>query len=79
MERYTLTFEGRARLRRTETRANIDASADTEDFRLLHYLYVHGSATVEEIESCTGLPWDEAINKISVLMNRGDIEGIAGQ
>jgi hypothetical protein len=42
-------------------------------------LYVHGSATVEEIEGYTGLPWDEVINKISVLMNRGDIEGLAGQ
>ena len=79
MERYTLTLEGRARLRRMETRANIDASADTGDFRLLHYLYVHGPATVEEIESFTGLPWDEAINEISVLMNRGYIEGTTGE
>lgn len=75
MERYTLTIEGRSRFRRMETRANIDASADTEDYKLLQYLYAHGAATVEEIEKYTGLPWDETINKISVLMNRGYIEG----
>lgn len=40
-------------------------------------LYVHGAAMIEEIESCTGLPWDEAVNKISTLMNRGYIEGFA--
>lgn len=75
MERYTLTIEGRSRFRRMETRAIIDTSADTEDYKLLQYLYTHGAATVEEIESYTGLPWDEAINKISALMNRGYIEG----
>lgn len=79
MERYTLTSEGRARFRRMETRANIDTSADTDDFKLLHYLYAHGAASVEEIEHYTGLPWDETINKISGLMNRGYIEGQAEQ
>jgi DNA-binding Lrp family transcriptional regulator len=75
MDRYTLTIEGRAKLRRTETRANIEASADTDDFKLLHYLYVHGPATIEEIESFSRLPWDEVVNKISTLMSRGYIEG----
>jgi len=75
MDRYTLTIEGRAKLRRTETRVNLEVSADTEDFKLLHYLYVHGPATIEEIESHSGLPWDEAVNKISTLMSRGYIEG----
>ena len=75
MDRYTLTVEAMARLREMETRVNIDKSADTADFKLLHYLYVHGSATIEEIEAYTGLPWDEAVNEISTLMNRGYIEG----
>jgi DNA-binding MarR family transcriptional regulator len=75
MDSYTLTIEGRAKLRRTETRANLEVSADTEDFKLLHYLYVHGPATVQEIESFCSLPWDEVVNKISTLMNRGYIEG----
>jgi hypothetical protein len=76
MERYTLTNEARARVREMETRANIDASADTADFRLLDFLYIHGPATIEEIEKQTGLHWDEVVNKISVLMNRGYIEGL---
>jgi DNA-binding Lrp family transcriptional regulator len=76
MERYTLTYEGRARFRRMETRVNVDTSADTEDFKLLHFLYVHGAATIEEIEDYTGLSWSETVNKIATLMNRGYIEGL---
>jgi DNA-binding Lrp family transcriptional regulator len=77
MERYVLTPEARARFRRMATRANIDASADTDDYKLLQYLYAHGAATIEEIEQYTGLPWGETINRLSVLMNRGYIEGLA--
>lgn len=79
MERYVLTLEGRARFRRMETRANVDTSVDTGDFKLMHYIYMHGAATVEEIERYTGLPWDETINEISALMNRGYIEGLTEQ
>jgi hypothetical protein len=79
MERYILTDEGRARFRRMETRANINASADTEDFKLLHYLYVHGAATVEEIEGSTGLSWSDTVNQITSLMSRGYVAGLAGQ
>jgi DNA-binding Lrp family transcriptional regulator len=61
-----------------ETRANVDASADTDDFKVLQLLYTHGASTVEEIEKYSGLPWEEVVNKISVLMNRGYIEGLAG-
>jgi hypothetical protein len=78
MERYTLTFEGRARVRRMETRANIDTSVDTDDYKFLHYLYAHGPATIEELERTTNQPWDETINRISALMNRGYLEGSAG-
>ena len=79
MDRYTLTSEGRARFRRMETRANIDTSVDTEDYEILRFLYVHGAATVEEIEGQTGLTWDETVNEISTLMSRGYVEGVAGQ
>jgi predicted transcriptional regulator len=76
MERYTLTQEGRARFRRMETRAHIDASAVTSDFKLLHYFYEHGAASVEEIEDYTGLSWSAVVNEIGTLMNRGYIEGL---
>jgi hypothetical protein len=76
MERYTLTNEGRARFRRMETRAKVDTSADTEDFKLIHYLYSHGPATIEEIENDSGLSWSETVNKIATLMNRGYVEGL---
>lgn len=79
MDRYILTHEGRARFRRMETRANVDVSADSEDFKLLHYLYAHGAATIEEIENVTNLSWSEAVNKIATLMNRGYIEGLSEQ
>jgi len=59
-----------------DLRANIDASADTEDFKLLHYLYVRGASTVEEIESHTGQSWNGTVNRIASLMNRGFIEGM---
>jgi DNA-binding MarR family transcriptional regulator len=60
-----------------ETRTNVDTSVDTEDYEILHFLYVHGSATVEEIENHTGLTWNETVNEISTLMNRGLVEGLA--
>jgi hypothetical protein len=77
MDSYMLTQEGRARFRRMETRANVDTSVATEDYEVLHFLYVHGAATVEELERHTGLPWDEAVNEISTLMSRGLVEGLA--
>ena len=75
MDSYILTLEGSARFRRMETRANVDTSVATVDYEILHFLYVHGAATVEEIEDYTCLPWSETINEISTLMNRGYIEG----
>ena len=75
MDGYTLTLEGMSRFRRMETRANVDASVDTIDFRLLQCLYERGSASVEEIERFTGLTRDETANEISVLMSRGLVEG----
>jgi DNA-binding MarR family transcriptional regulator len=76
MEGYTLTQEGRARFRRMEIRAHTDASALTNDLKLLHYLYEHGAASVEEIEDYTGLSWSATVNEIASLMNRGYIEGL---
>jgi predicted HTH transcriptional regulator len=79
MERYTLTNEGRARFRRMEIRANVDTSAVTQDLKLLHFIYTHGAATVEEIENYTGLSWSAVVDEISTLMNRGYIEGLPEQ
>ncbi len=76
MERYTLTYEGRARFRRMETRTKVDTSAITEDFKILQYLYAHGSASIEEIEDYLELSWSETVNEIARLVNRGYIEGI---
>lgn len=75
MERYTLTYEGRARFRRMETRAKADTSTSTEDFRILQYLYGHGPASIKEIESNLELSWSETINEVADLVNRGYIEG----
>jgi DNA-binding MarR family transcriptional regulator len=61
-----------------ETRANVDNSVDTEDYEILQFLYMHGSATIEEIESHAALTWDETVNEIATLLNRGYIEGITG-
>jgi predicted transcriptional regulator len=79
MDRYTLTQEGRARFRRMETRANVDTSVATEDYEVLHFLYTHGAATIEELERHTGLNWNEMVNEISTLMSRGLIEGLVEQ
>jgi len=79
MDRYTLTYEGRARLRRVEASIDSDTSAKTEDDKLLHYLYVHGAATIEEIQNYTGLSWSVVENRLSALMYHGYIEGLPEQ
>ena len=79
MDRYTLTYEGRARFRRMETRIHSDTSAMTKDYEILHHLYERGTATVEEIENYTGLSWNEVENRLSALMYHGYIEGLAEQ
>ena len=79
MDRYTLTYEGRARFRRMETRIHADTSAKTKDYEILHHLYEHGAATVEEIENYIGQSRDELVNRLSALMYHGYIEELAEQ
>lgn len=74
MYKYVLTYEGRARFRRIEVRAHLDPSARTEDYNILHYIYEHGAATTDEILSHTGLQWNDVVNRLFILMNRGFIE-----
>lgn len=79
MDRYTLTKEGSARLRRMETDITAGASGETQDYELLHYLYAHGAATIEEIEKFSGLSWSEVVNRFSALMYYGYVEGLPEQ
>jgi DNA-binding MarR family transcriptional regulator len=74
MDRYTLTYEGRAKFRRMETRVTADTSARTGDYDILYYIYEYGAATVSEIEEYTGLPTNEAISRLAALMSYGYIE-----
>lgn len=79
MDRYMLTYEGRARLRRMETDISAGTSDKTQDYELLHYLYAHGAATIEEIEGYSGLSWSEVVNRLSALMYYGYVEGLPEQ
>lgn len=74
MDKYTLTYEGRAIVRRMETRVHSDVSSVTEDYRIMHWLHEHGAATLPEIGDYTGLSANELTNKIFSIMNRGYIE-----
>ena len=74
MDRYTFTSEGRAKFRRMETHIHSDESAKSEDYDILHYLYEHGAASVEELEKYTGLSWNEVTNRLSTLMYHDYIE-----
>jgi DNA-binding MarR family transcriptional regulator len=78
MDRYTLTYEGRAKFRRMDMRAGLDESTRTEDFKILHYIYENGAASVDEMVSYTGLRRGELVNKLMGIMNRGYIEVLPG-
>jgi len=77
VDKYTLTYQGRAKFRRMETRIHSDESAMSEDYDILHYLYERGAASVEELEEYTGLSWNEVTNKLSTLMYHDYIEELA--
>ena len=74
MERFTLTFEGRARFKRTKIRMEIEKTDRMEGYEILDYLYEHGAASLEEIEKHTGLSYDRLVHKIESLMPWGYIE-----
>ena len=77
MEKYTLTYEGRSMLRRMESRVSTDSSFKTDDFQILEFLYENGAASVDDIESYTGLSRGELVNKLLGIMRRGYIEALA--
>ena len=78
MERYTLTFEGLAMLRRMESRVATDASFRTEDYQILEFLYENGAATIDEIVDYIGVTRAELVNRLFGIMRRGYIEALAG-
>ena len=76
MDRYTLSYEGKARFKRRKISVNL-GMAKMEGYEILDYLYEHGSATVEEIENYTGLSWGQVSNKLSTLIYHGYVEELA--
>jgi DNA-binding MarR family transcriptional regulator len=74
MDRYTLSYEGRARFKRTKIRMNIEEITKMEGYEVLDYLYEHGAATVEEIGSRTGLTYAQVAHKLESLVPWGYIE-----
>jgi DNA-binding MarR family transcriptional regulator len=77
MERYTLTFEGRAMLRRMESRVTNDSSFLTDDFKILEFLYENGAATIDDIVDYMGIKRSELVNRLFGIMRRGYIEALA--
>ena len=75
MDRYTLTYEGRARFKRSKIRMNIEGEGKIEGYEVLDYLYEHEHATVEEIENSTGLSWSQTVERLMEFVNRGCVEG----
>jgi DNA-binding MarR family transcriptional regulator len=74
MDRYTLSYEGRARFKRTKIRMDIEEMDKMEGFEVLDYLYERGAATVEEIGKHTGLSYNQVVHKLESLMPWGYIE-----
>ena len=73
MDKYTLSYEGRARFKRKKVSVNL-GMANMEGYEALDYLYEHGAATIEEIENYTGLSWSQVENTLDVFISHGWIE-----
>ena len=78
MDRYGLSYEGRAKFRRKKVRMNLEM-AEMEGYGVLDYLYEHGAATVEEIGNYTGLSWEQVMNKLVAFIYWGYVEELAKQ
>ncbi|OGO29863.1 MAG: hypothetical protein A2Z29_05520 [Chloroflexi bacterium RBG_16_56_11] len=74
MDRYMLTFEGRARFKRTKLRADVEGTDLMVGFEVLDYLYEHGASSLEEIEKHTGLSYSQLVHKLESLMPWGYVE-----
>ena len=78
MDRYELSNEGMARLKRRKI--SVDMGMDKiEGYEVLDYLYEHGPTTVEEIGNYTGLSRSQVINKLSTFIHHGFAEKSAEQ
>jgi transcription initiation factor IIE alpha subunit len=76
MKKYTLTIEGRARFRRRKTSVKAEM-AKIEGYEVLDYLYEHGTGTIEEMASYTGLSQGHVMDKLLVFMNHDWVEALA--
>ena len=76
MDRYTLSYEGRARFKRTKIRQDIEEMDKMEGYEVLDYLYEHGAATIEEIERNTGLHYDQVVNRLGDFISWGYLENL---
>ena len=78
MDRYTLSSEGMARIKRRKI--SVDMGMEKiEGYEVLDYLYENGAATVEEIESYTGLPRSQVLDKLLTFIHHGFVEKLAEQ
>jgi hypothetical protein len=73
MDRYTLTFEGRTKFKRSKIRMSAEEQT-MEGFEILDCLYENGASTIEEMEEYTGLPYDQVVHKLESFMPWGYIE-----
>ena len=73
MDRYTLSYEGRARFKRRKISVNL-GMARMEGYEILDYLYEHGPGSVEEIRNHTGLSWEQVSDKLGVFIHHGFVE-----
>lgn len=74
MTGYMLTNEGTARFRKRITSAD-EAEAAGEDYKILDYLYRHGSAPLEDIANYTGLSRNQVNAQLTVFLSHGLVEG----
>ena len=74
MTGYMLTDEGNARFRKRITSAD-EAEAAGEDYKILDYLYRHGSAPMDDIAYHTGLSRNQVTAQLTVFLSHGLVEG----
>lgn len=69
-----LTNEGTARFRKRKVSAD-EAETAEEGYKILGYLYDHGSAPLEDIAYYTGLSRNQVMAQLSVFLSHGLVEG----
>ena len=73
MDRYMLSYEGRAKYQRTKVRMDMETHA-MEGWQILDYLFDHGASTVAEIEAKTGLTYAQFVHRLESFLSWGYIE-----